>query len=396
MDLWWWFGGWIRGRLSSGDCLRRLQVISREVRLEDVSFSSEVTVEFSLRRRDLKKLSTRDGETFEILRQYGLPNMAKSMARWKSITSVVLLFAVLTAWLPSRVLFLQVEGNGDIPARRILEAARGAGLFFGAERREVRSEAVKNHLLHAIGELRWAGVNTQGCTATITVSPRSMEGDTARFLPGDLVAVRDALVTDIYPEAGTVQVQRGQAVGRGAVLICGTADLGILMRQDRASGEVYGLTRQEITAIVPGKVTVRQGTGRVERTYSLRIGKKSLKFTNDSGILDTTCVKMVTVNYLTLPGGFRLPVALVTETRTRYATAAKVREEADHQLLSEARSYALAQMRAGTILAEDWDGKENTLTARFECREMIARFRPAENLEGETNDDREIGERGAG
>ena len=76
---------------------------------------------------------------------------------------------LLAMYLPSRVLFIRVEGNMQIPDRQILAAAEECGIRFGASRREVRSEKVKNALLSSVPQLQWAGVNTAGCVATISV-----------------------------------------------------------------------------------------------------------------------------------------------------------------------------------------------------------------------------------
>ncbi len=396
MELWWHLGGWVRLRLTSADCMTRLRAISREMPMENLVWISELTAEFCVRRGDARKITVRDGETLKVLGSHGLPEMVKRMGKWRIFTAAVLAFGLLTVWLSGRILFLQVVGNGEIPTRLILEAAADAGVYFGASRREMQSEQVKNHLLYAIPELRWAGVNTTGCTAVITVRPRSSEEMPTDDLPGDIVAVRDAVVTSVYPQTGSVLVQRGQAVQEGQVLISGTTDLGLLTRTDRAAGEVYGLTRHEITAKLPANHRVRQENGEIRRVRSLIFGKKRFYFSNDSGILHTTCVKMISVKNLTLPGGFRLPVALVTETYYLCDTVLNEREAGTEALRTAARSYVLEQMVAGEIREADWTWGDNTIHGVLECREMIGRFRPGDDWEGETNDDREIGERGAG
>ena len=71
-------------------------------------------------------------------------------------------------------------------ARKILERAEYCGVHFGAKAGSVRSEQVKNRLLFEIPELRWAGVNTTGCTAVITVAERQSGEVPAEDLPGDL------------------------------------------------------------------------------------------------------------------------------------------------------------------------------------------------------------------
>ena len=101
---------------------------------------------------------------------------------------------------------------------------------------------------------------------------------------------------------------------------------------------------------------------------------------------------MRTVDYLTLPGGFRLPVALVTDTCRLCEETAIPREIEAEDLAEQARRYVREQMTAGTILSEELRFEDGVLTAAFECRELIGVFRPGIYTEGDTND-RESGER---
>ncbi len=386
--------GWARVRLTSADCATRLRQISAEAELKDLRFPSPIEAEFTVSRGDLDHVRASEGERLEILAQTGPEKFLAWLKRWHLTIAVVLLLAVLTAWLPGRILFLRVEGNGEVPERLILEAAEGCGLGFGASSRELRSEQVKNHLLHVLPQLRWAGVNISGCTATITVSLRSSEEPVEAELPGDLVAVRDAVVQELYPESGTALAAPGDAVREGQVLLSGMTELGICTRLDRAEGEVYGVTRHTVRAMIPESTVQRTAQGRKITKISLLIGKKRINFTSDSGILDGTCVKMRTVNYLTLPGGFQLPVAVITETWYPAQLESVPRENAEDTLLDFARWYVQRDMIAGRILDEEWSMDGAAVDAVFSCREMIARFREGVTAQGDTND-RENGERGA-
>ena len=391
MELWWRLRGWKRLRLTSADCPARLREISNRLPLEDISFPEQVTAEFRCLASDVPMIRVRDGERLETVEAGGLPHVLMRIRQWRRLAAFVLLLGALTVLLPTRVWFFRVEGNGELPERYILEQAEACGVRFGASRRELRSEQVKNRLLRAIPELRWAGVNTEGCTAVITVALRDEEQDAAEALPGDIVAVCDGVVTEVYSRTGTAAVKPGQAVRAGETLISGAADLGRTIRLDRADGEVYGLTRRELEAVLPGKTLRLEQTGRVERKFSLLIGKKYVNFSNDSGIFGGTCVKMRTVNYLTLPGGFRLPAALVTETRY-LCEAEEVPREDRSELEAAARRIVRERMTAGLILEEDLKPEENRLSAVFECRELIGVFRPGVYMERDTNDG-ESGER---
>ena len=394
MELWWRIRGWTRLRLTSADCAGYLRRISGEMKLGDITAPDELTAEFTLCSTGVKGLLDRYGEELTVIGSGGLPALAMGLWGWRRLVVCILLLGVLTVLLPERVWFITVEGNNTVPTRLILERAAACGVSFGAKTGEVRSEQVKNKLLFEIPDLRWAGVNTSGCRAVITVAERQMEDGAAEPVPGDLVAAGDGVVSELILHRGTALVKPGDAVHAGQLLISGMTDLGICTRADRAEGEIWGLTRREIRVSLPPQTVGRRETGGVVRKFSLRIGKKSVNFLNDSGILHGTCVKMRTVNYLTLPGGFRLPVALVTDTYFLCETESRTREDTDW-LAGTARRTVLEQLRGGSILKEAFTQEGAGLTAVFECREQLGVFRPGDYMERDTFD-RENGERRAG
>ena len=376
MELWWRLRGWKRLRLTSADCPARLREIADRVPLEDITFSDGVTAEFRCLGSQVPLIRVRDGEHLEAIGEGGLPKYLKNLWAWRRLVMFALLLGLLTVLLPTRVFFFRVEGNGELPERYILEQAAKCGVSFGAARRDLRSEQVKNQLLKAIPELRWAGVNTEGCRAVITVSVRDGAEPVQEKQPGHIVAGVDAVVTELIPRSGTVQVSPGQAVKAGEILISGTTDLGHSILFGQADGEVFGLTRRVIRAVLPEETLLRGAEGRTVKKFSLRIGKKYVNFSNDSGILHGTCVKMRTVKNITLPGGFQLPVALVTDCY-RLCQAQSVSREMDPEaLLAQARRYAHRQMTAGVILSEQMQLREDGLTVVFGCRELIGVFRP--------------------
>ena len=91
-----------------------------------------------------------------------------------------------------------MEGNQNVPENLILELASQCGLSFGTERRQVRSEQVKNALLGAVPELEWVGINTAGCVATISVRERQ-KGENIGQAGGvsSIVASCDGMITGI-------------------------------------------------------------------------------------------------------------------------------------------------------------------------------------------------------
>ena len=95
---------------------------------------------------------------------------------------------------------------------------------------------------------------------------------------------------------------------------------------------------------------------------------------------------MSTVNYMTLPGGFVLPVALVTEVWTGYQwEIGTVSDDRAETILGDfADNYLLQRMLAGQILRQDIEfcGKDGvySLDGVYSCQEMIGREQSEETL----------------
>lgn len=386
MDLWKSLAGMVEVELTSAEPEAALGAINgKGIELFDIRQKTELTLEFRVRRRDcrtLSRLCERRGETLNILGRMGLYWTLRRLTRRPVLLAGMALFLGMALYLPSRVLFVRVEGNRAVPARQILAAAEDSGIRFGASRRDVRSEKVKNALLSAVPELQWAGVNTAGCVATISVRERTQTQDQEQsYEVASIVAARDGYILSGTVTRGTALFQVGQAVREGQVLISGYTDCGLSIRATRAQGEIVAQTSRVVEAVTPSENISRGKVREVKRKISLLLGKKRINLWKDSGILDPTCGRMYWQYTLTLPGGFCLPVSLCVETYTLCDTGAGVlpQEAAQATLSDFARQYLTAQMVAGEIrncqeMVTQDDGFYR-LRGDYVCTEMIGRVR---------------------
>lgn len=347
---------------------------------EDIRASGPLTLELTLEERDyssLEALARKRGEGIRILAKRGWLPRGRTLARhWLLLLGLTALL-VLSLVLPSRIWFIRVTGNDQIPRRQILAMAEAAGLGFGTSRRSIRSEALKNALLEAIPQLQWVGVNTRGCVAVISVRERSLA------LPAEegadttaLVAARDGVITRCTVTAGVGRCQVGQAVREGEVLVSGQVSDTLHVR---ARGEIEAVTRRVFRALTPTQVCRRGNMTGISRKFSLLIGKKRINFSKDSGILPATCDKMYVYHYATLPGGFTLPLALVEEIRYDYETTTVqlTQEEGEVLLKDYARWFLCRDMTDGTVVtaaeAVGPGAGAYRLLGVYGCRERIDR-----------------------
>lgn len=384
MNFWQSLSGMLEVELVSADLWSDLEWLAQAgVTVHDVAIQDELTAHFRILQKDasrLDDLSKRIGSRFRIIRSAGVFWSLRAMLHRPILLGGIILVLVLTIFVPTRILFFQVDGNEWIESNRILEAAAQSGIRFGASRREVRSEQMKNALLSALPELQWAGVNTYGCKAVISVRERAKPQEEKTADVRSIVAGRDGIILSCTADRGNLLCRPGQAVQRGEMLISAYTDCGFCIKAVRAEGEIFAQTSRSLQAVTPMQYQVRKDLSPGKRIYSLLIGKKRINFWKSSRIWDSTCGRIYTENYLTLPGGFQLPIALCWEAGIPAAQDnMDIPPEEASELLSDfGKEYLLNHLTAGTVLEkQEAFTQENglcILSAHYSCTEMIGRI----------------------
>ena len=362
----------------------------------DVSAPDAFTICFSARRKDIPmitRICEKRGDRVDIEGWTGCIFYILRIIRRPVFLIGLLLWLIIALWIPKRILFVTVSGAEQLSDAYVLEAAADCGIHMGASAKDVRSEEIKNALLSKIPNLQWAGVNTSGCIATICIREKRIE-DTSppRIAIADILSTQDAIVRDMTVHAGTALCKPGQAVKKGQALISCYRDNGQILEFTGASGEVYGETKRQLLAMTPLKVLKRTRILNETTNFYVVIGKKSIKFQKDSGILDDSCVKMYEVKECILPGGFALPIFFVKEYVYQYALEPVTLEDKDCSWLNTyVDSYLINNLVAGSIVSkaanEEITDELFYVHSSYDCREMIANYECKEKAEynGENN-----------
>jgi sporulation protein YqfD len=367
------------------------------VGLLKISSINELTVRCEVKRRDFQLLASlveiRGGE-ISVRKKQGLFWTFTELMKRPVLVAGIILMVILALYLPTRILFVQVEGNATVPSQLILEKADICGIRMLAKRQMVRSEKVKNRLLESIPELQWAGVNTRGCIAVISVKEKSEEKESEEQpAVSSIVAHRDGIIRSCTVLRGNALCTVGQAVKTGQTLVSGYTDYGLTIRATNAQAEIMAQTNHDVSAIAPAAIAERGGELFRERKISIKIGKKLIKFNNDSGISDTTCVKIYQERQLTLPGGFQLPISLITEEVIYHELKEPVLDESEDLswVSKSVDAYLLDHMIAGRILKRqtsiDLTGDRCCLSGQYACLEMIGRVRVEEFIQNNGKSD---------
>lgn len=325
----------------------------------------------------------------KIIKHSLLHTAFKQLRKRAVIITGVLLLLFLSLTIPNRVFFFEFEGNHSISEYEIIGQLEQLGIGFGSKKSNIHKTQLADSLVKNIPAIHWVGIQIRGCVMTLEIQENiisapdtSLQGSVSH-----LVANTDGIIEEITVLQGSGLCSPGQAVIAGQVLISGFEDHGFFLRATHARGEVYAKTYHVLQSVTPIKNTKRRECIDSNKKLSLIIGKKQINFYNSSGISPASCVKMYSKKYVYLPGGFRLPIAIITEYTQNYDLApATLPQQAISELEAFCHRYITSQMIAGQIL----DRKVNTnmtqdcclLSCHYICKEQIGKIKTEEILNG--------------
>lgn len=344
---------------------------------------NDLTYQFTVQQKSYSKLCriiNLRGDHLEIIQRKGLFWYLIAF-RYRPVLLLAFIFlTAISTFLPTRILFVSVEGNDGIPAQHILAAAEKCGVEFGTSRKLVRSEKVKNALIAAVPELQWVGINTSGCNATISVRERTVEkNQNKEYQVSNLIADLDGYILSTNITAGTGCVYPGNSVTEGEILISGYTDCGICLQATRAEGEIFAQTKRNLSSVMPANYSMAERMEKKAFCVSLLFGKKRINLWKDSRILTTLCDRMYEEYYVSLPGGFQLPIAICVDRYRFYEIQESLETEqfAFKQLQHFSDDYLNRQMLSGQIVTKQQqffsEDDLYLLNSKYVCTEMIGK-----------------------
>ena len=315
---------------------------------------------------DLRHLARKTGCRIHILRKAGLPFLYSRLFRRRGLV-LGLCFFVLTLYvLSSFVLFVGIEGNQRLEEAYIRQLAADAGVHPGLAKTRLDKDEVANKLILAEPDIAWVGIEVRGTRLIIeiveTIDP-PVNPDT----PGNIVAAKDGLITDVLVISGEARVNPGDIVSRGQILIEGVLEPQLVPPTVGADGEELNQGPVTVPVRARGEVHARvwyEGYGeanlseydpvRTGQRYSawtlmvdgqsvLRIGRQNIPYHH---------YEQDTANARVLERILRVPVEIITETT--YEIERKERkltlEQATDLAAERARTLVHLQLPVGVTV----------------------------------------------
>jgi len=381
-----------------------------EIGFWDLERVDEVTVRVTMTVGAYKKMRPFLDDimcTAKPVKKRGVPFFLWRIRKRYALIAGLIAVVVLT-WVMSLYIWdISVVGNDAVSASEILEVLDKNGVSIGTYGPSVDSEALRNKVLLELEDLSWITVNVNGSKATVIVRERVEVPDMLdEDSPGTIVAEKSGVIDEMIIFEGTTLRAVGDSISEGDDIVSGVVEsISSGIRFLNARGEIYARTWYEFAVEMPLEYTQKSDTGDSTSKKSVIIGGNRINLYINSGISYEDYDKIVTEEFLTLPGGVVLPIKIATSTYNEYqAQAELLTEDKAVEILKEQLLNRLKSSIAedGEILETEFEAVARdgmiTVTLKAECREQIGTSRALTDEEmtipeeieedtGETNTD---------
>ncbi|MDQ0900213.1 MULTISPECIES: sporulation protein YqfD [unclassified Paenibacillus] len=274
--------GYVRIQIRGEGCERLINpMLEKGFSIWDIQAGDAGKLELYILIKDffrLRPLLKRTGCRVHVTERHGLPFFMGRLGRRKVFFTGMASFIIGLYLLTSLVWQVSVEGNDRISESEILQAASKQGIHtfqwkFKLKKTEDLSREIQGMLPHAA----WVGVEIRGTHITIKVVEATIPDKGPPLNPRNLIAAKNALVTEILSDKGKPMVKPNTYVRKGDVLISGTIGDEQNSQVVVASGKVKGIVWYTSRIETPLTKTYRVYSGEVMTRNYLVFGTRAVQ-----------------------------------------------------------------------------------------------------------------------
>ena len=256
---------------------------------------------------------------------------------------------------------ISFEGNFRHTDDELAKFLKTIGIDEGIKKSDIKPENIEKALRNEYFDITWASVEIKGTKLLIHTRENNSQVNENDNIndekTGDLVCVRDAVITSLITRTGTPLVKIGDEVNKGDVLIAGKYqiigdDLAVIVEKNvRADGDVVGRVTYVIDFQIDRSYQKKIYSGKEYEIYGYEICNNYMdgdiwpfRSKYEMSDMETTQEQMV------LGESFYLPVYLKKKRIREYSVSDAIYSEDEiRDIANEKLSYNLKKIEENTI-----------------------------------------------
>ena len=295
--------------------------------------------------RRLKPLRKKAKAHLLVTERHGLPFFLHRYRNRKMFVVGILLCITFLYVMSLYIWNIHIEGNYSRTTNVILDYLESEHIVHGMRKSQVDCKEIQSMIRIQFPDIIWVSAEIRGTRLLIRIrenmdSMPAQEETDQEESPKDVVAAREGIITSILVRQGVAQVQVGDEVEEGQLLVLGRIDI------QNDSGEVAGHQYTAADADVYARTTytyydefvlsheVRHPTGRKRHGVYAKVGGKTISLKLKPGFDQFSALN--TEYPLKLTENFYLPLTFGTTLYEEYEIYTESYSEEEARALAEA------------------------------------------------------------
>ncbi len=229
-------------------------IIKNDIVIWDVESTGQGYIFYTGRKNllNMKPFLQKTNMKIKLLEKRGLPYFFKQHRKRFAFLVGFFLFAVMLYVLSLFVWEVKVTGEDTLVAESVLKKIEKKYISLGTLKSDIDCSRLEEDLRKDFDEISWISCELKGTVLTVYLEEgMAPKQSSVKESSGDLVAVKDALITKMITRQGTPLVKVKDKVKEGDILISGTIyiydDNNEIMETSyiAADGDVYGTTQYQ-------------------------------------------------------------------------------------------------------------------------------------------------------
>ncbi len=391
--------GYVRVRLTGYSPERFLNLCkAHEIEIWDLQNNGGY-YEMNLSIRDfrrLKPLRKKAKAHLHVTERHGLPFFLHHYRNRKMFVVGILLCIAFLYTMSLYIWNIHIEGNYSRTTDVILDYLESENIVHGMKKSQVDCKEIQSMIRIQFPDIIWVSAEIRGTRLLIRIRENMdsfTEEETAvKEEPRDIVAAREGIITSVLVRSGVSQIQVGDEVEAGQLLIRGRID--ILSDSGEVSGYQYTAADADVYATTTYPYydefvlshQERRSTGRKRHGFYAKVGGKTISLKRRPGF--ETFHEVNTEYPLKLTENFYLPLTFGTTLYEEYEIYTESYTQEDARAIAEAnlKEFLENLIEKGVQIVENNVKIEvgtNTCTAygTIVALEEIGGYAPTEVLE---------------
>lgn len=372
-------------RIEGPEISRLLSKLSEEnLSLRNVKYISDTEIILCCHKKDFKIIEkfTKNKYRIEIRTESGVKQSLYKLKNRKATIAGVFLFVFLIFYQSLFISRIEITGLETVSQDEVMSVLTDNGIYVGCHKGSYDLEATEFDIFDRVKGFAWMELHEEGSTIIVDMVESKKVEEKETGPPSDIIATKEAYVEEIIALNGRKNVECGQQVKPGDILISGEIPNLIDDTKQmyvRSEGKVYGRCTYQMKREVSVSTEENSLTGKFMPGISIQFGDIKLDTSDFINFFDDYTInekKLIDID-IPLPIKFSTLGINESEKTLRNMSLAEIKRNTEIEMLTDLKKN---MGETGRIVKKDlqFRREENIIevTGIFQVIEEIGREEP--------------------